>query len=239
MTEKREAIIGVSSLYGKKLGMSCVFTEDGVRVPMTLIEISENCIYSSNSDNNALIIANHQCKEKHINNPQVAEYNKVNLPFFKNRMQVYFDINNEEYDAESLNGLYLSGDLSSVFYLGQKINVRARSIGKGTAGGHKRHGFAINNQSGGSKTRRSIGSTGQRQDPGKVFKGKKMPGRLGNKEVTVCNLEVVYIGENFIGVKGCVPGSKNSTVRISPAKSLHSQFMPVKFENRIEIKENE
>ena len=119
---------------------------------------------------------------------------------------------------------------------GQFVDVSANSIGKGFAGGMKRHNFAGNRATHGvSISHRSHGSTGQCQDPGKVFKGKKMAGRLGNKKVTIQNLKVLKIDldNNIILVKGAVPGHKGSMISVFDSvkknKKLNQTKMMLKF----------
>ena len=198
-------------LIGTKLGMTREFLETGQSVPVTVIKIEKGRVLDVIS------------KEK-------RGYNAVKIGFFKlknskltKQMKGYFAKKNtepkkilKEYRIEN-NAAYKEGNEIGLEIFKDKkfIDVRSKTIGKGFAGVMKRWNFGgLRASHGVSVSHRSHGSTGQRQDPGKVFKGKKMAGHMGDKSRTILNLEVIKsdIENNLIYLRGSIPGSKNSTV---------------------------
>ncbi len=198
-------------LIGTKLGMTREFLETGQSVPVTVIKIEKGRVLD-------VIL-----KEK-------RGYNAVKIGFFKlknskltKQMKGYFAKKNtepkkilKEYRVEN-NAVYKEGNEIGLEIFKDKkfIDVRSKTIGKGFAGVMKRWNFGgLRASHGVSVSHRSHGSTGQRQDPGKVFKGKKMAGHMGDKSRTILNLEVIKsdIENNLIYLRGSIPGSKNSTV---------------------------
>ena len=198
-------------LIGTKLGMTREFLETGQSVPVTVIKIEKGRVLD-------VIL-----KEK-------RGYNAVKIGFFKlknskltKQMKGYFAKKNtepkkilREYRVED-NAMYKEGNEIGLEIFKDKkfIDVRSKTIGKGFAGVMKRWNFGgLRASHGVSVSHRSHGSTGQRQDPGKVFKGKKMAGHMGDKSRTILNLEVIKsdIENNLIYLRGSIPGSKNSTV---------------------------
>lgn len=205
-----------AGLIAKKIGMSRICTEDGVYVPVTLLHV-DNCrvISQKNKEKDgytALQLGFSERKEKHVAKPQLENYKKISqTPAAK---LVEFKVSDE-------NLLDVGSKLlPSHFTTSQFVDVVGTSIGKGFAGVIKRHNFrSLRATHGVSITHRSHGSTGNRQDPGKVFKGKKMAGHLGNERVTIQNLQVMLTDDekNILVVKGAVPGSKGSIVLIKDA----------------------
>ena len=198
-------------LIGTKLGMTREFLETGQSVPVTVVKIEKGRVLDVIS------------KEK-------RGYNAVKIGFFKlknskltKQMKGYFAKKNtepkkilKEYRVEN-NAVYKEGNEIGLEIFKDKkfIDVRSKTIGKGFAGVMKRWNFGgLRASHGVSVSHRSHGSTGQRQDPGKVFKGKKMAGHMGDKSRTILNLEVIKsdIENNLIYLRGSIPGSKNSTV---------------------------
>ena len=161
----------------------------------------------------ALIVGFDKQNIKAINKPQKEFFSKIKLEPSKKIKE--FRVSEENFVDKGINIIV------SHFVVGQFVDVRANSIGKGFAGAMKRHNFAgLRASHGVSISHRSHGSTGNSQDPGRVWKGKKMAGRLGNKKITIQSLEVVSIDEerSLILVKGGVPGSVGSWVEIYDAK---------------------
>ena len=198
-------------LIGTKLGMTREFLETGQSVPVTVVKIEKGRVLDLIS------------KEK-------AGYNAVKIGFFKlknskltKQMKGYFAKKNtepkkilKEYRVEN-NAEYKEGNEIGLEIFKDKkfIDVRSKTIGKGFAGVMKRWNFGgLRASHGVSVSHRSHGSTGQRQDPGKVFKGKKMAGHMGDKSRTILNLEVIRsdLDNNLIYLRGSIPGSKNSIV---------------------------
>ena len=201
-------------ILAEKLGMSRYYDEDSSNQAVTLLKVS-NCkvVSIKNKDKNGYnsVTLSHG-KSKNPNKPFKSFLKKNNLsPFHRSR----------EFRVDSTENFKVGDEINvSNFIVGQYVDVSSNSIGKGFAGGMKRHNFAGNRATHGvSISHRSHGSTGQCQDPGKVFKGKKMAGRLGNKKITVQNLLVLKIDKvnNLLIVKGAVPGHKGCMVRVVDA----------------------
>lgn len=205
-----------SGLLAKKLGMTRVFNDGGEHVPVTVLQV-DNCqvVDVRTLDKNgyfAVQVGVGNAKTKNVSKPMRGHYAKAKVEP-KGRL-VEFRV--------SEDAMLNVGDEITVehFVSGQKIDVAGTSIGKGFAGGMKRHNFAgLEASHGVSISHRSHGSTGNSQDPGKVFKGKKMAGHMGAERVTVQNLSVVRIDseQGLILVSGAVPGSKGGWVEVFDA----------------------
>lgn len=214
-----------TGLIAKKVGMSRVFDQDGLNIPVTLLQL-DNCrvlekkTFKKNGYN-ALLISYGKKKKNRINKCVKGFFTKI---------KEEPSIKQKEFRVSEEGMLDVGSEITTDhFIVGQKVDVRGETIGKGFAGGMKRHNFGGNRASHGvSISHRSHGSTGQCQDPGKVFKGKKMAGRLGGVYRTIQNLEVIKTlkNENLIIVKGSVPGPKGLFVTI---------FDSVKFKNSVEL----
>ncbi len=203
-----------SGLIAKKLGMTRIFSKNGEHVPVSVLLLDNVQVVSIKNYNNktSLQIGAGNAKIKNVSNAMKGYFKKSSvLPKIK---LVEFNVTK---DALLDVG---STFKASHFVEGQKVDVVGRSQGKGFAGAMKRHNFSgLRASHGVSISHRSHGSTGQCQDPGKVFKGKKMAGHMGYRRVTTQNLNVVKIDDenNLIFVSGAVPGAKNSWICISDA----------------------
>ena len=202
-----------AGLIGTKIGSTSYFSADGFVIPITLIKI-EDCIVSAiktkiKDGYFAVQLASIDKKSKNprINKPQKKIFSSINI----NPKKVI-----KEFRVIEENLLEIGSFLNvSHFVKEQKIDVTGISIGKGFAGPMKRHNFGgLRASHGVSASHRSLGSTGNCQDPGRVFKGKKMAGHMGATQVTKQNLKIVNIdlNNNLIAIKGSVPGKKNSIV---------------------------
>ena len=199
-------------LLAEKIGMTRFYDKEMVNHSVTILKV-QNCKIISKKN-----------KEKHGYNSITLSFgitnknpNKAFQGFLKkNNLKVYSK--SQEFRVDNTEVFQVGKDINANnFMVGQFVDVSSNSIGKGFAGGMKRHNFAGNRATHGvSISHRSHGSTGQCQDPGKVFKGKKMAGRLGNKRVTVQNLKVLSIDldNNLLVLKGAVPGHKGSLIRV-------------------------
>ena len=203
-------------LIAQKLGMSRVFTEDGNHVPVTVLKL-DNCqvvaVRTEDKDGyNAVQLGIGKAKVKNTNKPMRGHFAKANVE--PKRKLAEFRVS-----ADAL--LDVGAELSvDHFVEGQFVDVAGTSIGKGFAGAMKRHGFkGLRASHGVSVSHRSHGSTGHSQDPGKVFKGKKMAGHMGDKRVTVQNLVVVSTDDErgLIFVRGAVPGAEGGVVYVNDA----------------------
>ena len=205
-----------TGLIAKKLGMSRIFDVDGTHVPVTVLQVEGlEVVAVKTQEKDGYTSVQLGCgavKTKNLSKPLKGYFAKANVEPKKKLAEF----------RVSEDCLLNVGDKLSVehFVPGQYVDVCGTSIGKGFAGVMKRHNFAgLEASHGVSISHRSHGSTGQRQDPGKVFKGKKMAGHMGDERVTVQNLKVVSVNadKGLIMVKGGVPGSDNSWVYVTDA----------------------
>ena len=193
-----------------KVGMTQIFNEDGVLTPVTVLQAGPCVVTQIKTVENdgycAVQVGYADKKEKATNKPLKGHFDKAGVSPKKFVKEFKFE-NVEEYTV----GQEIKAD---IFAEGDKIDATATSKGKGFAGGIKRHGLSTGPKTHGSKYHRHAGSNGSASDPSKVFKGKKMPGQMGAKQVTIQNLEVVKVDveNNLILVKGSVPGPKKSLV---------------------------
>ena len=205
-------------LVGRKCGMTRVFTEDGVSIPVTVIEAQPNRITqvkTADTDGyRALQVTAGAVKPSRVSRPQAGHFAKAKVE--AGDLITEFRLSDGD-QADYQVGSDLSVDL---FEAGQKVDVIGTSIGKGFAGTVKRHNFRTQDAThGNSLSHRAPGSIGQNQTPGRVFKGKKMAGHMGNVRRTVQNLEVVRVDSerNLLMVKGAVPGARGGDVIVTPA----------------------
>lgn len=204
-------------LVGKKSGMTRVFTEDGVSVPVTVIEVSPNRVIRLKTEESdgytAIQVTAGDVKQNRVTRPAAGEFAKASVQAGRGLWEFRVDELPEE--------LAVGGEITvEQFEPGQKVDVRGVSKGKGYAGTIKRWNFrGQDNTHGNSISHRAPGSIGQCQTPGRVFKGKKMSGHLGNVKVTTQNLEVVRVDNerNLLLIKGAVPGPAGGDVYIRPA----------------------
>ena len=215
-----------TGLVAQKLGMSRVFTDAGVHVPVTVLKVDDCRVIAvrrtETEGYNAVQLGIGKAKAKNTPNAMRGHFAKAKVE--PKKKLVEFRVSDD--------GLLDVGSQLCVthFVTGQYVDVTGDSIGKGFAGAMKRHGFkGLRASHGVSISHRSHGSTGQCQDPGKVFKGKKMAGHMGASQITTQNLEVIETDEDngLILVKGAVPGSKGGWVTIKDAvKKAMPQGVP-------------
>ncbi len=210
-------------LVGQKCGMMRKFTELGESVSVTVMKVEPNRvtqIKTVETDGYAAVqVTTGTCKSSRLNKAQAKHYAKANTEPGRGLWE--FRLNTSEEAATTALGDELKVD---IFTIGQCVNVRSVSRGKGFAGAVKRHNFRTQDAThGNSLSHRAPGSIGQNQTPGRVFKGKKMAGQMGNKKTTVRNLEIVDIDveRNLILVKGGVPGAPGGNVMILPVSVDH------------------
>ena len=205
-------------VVGRKIGMTRVFTEEGVSLPVTVIEVEPNKVTQVKTDEidgySAVQVTTGTRKAKRVTKPAAGHYAKAGVEAGRGLWEFRLD------EGEGTE-LELKSEIKvDIFEAGQKVDVTGTSIGKGFAGAVKRHHFAMQDAThGNSISHRAPGSIGQCQTPGRVFKGKKMAGHMGAVKRTMQNLEVVRVdGErNLLLVKGAVPGSKGGSVIVRPA----------------------
>ena len=209
-----------TGVIAKKVGMTRLFQEDGRHVPVTVLALDNvQVVARREADRDGYVavqVGSGEAKQKNVNKPQREAFAKAEVPL---KMKV------AEFRLEDEQGLLPVGSHISAehFVAGQKVDITGHTQGKGFQGGMKRWGFGgLRATHGVSLSHRSLGSTGQRQDPGKVFKNKKMAGHMGDKRRTQQNLEVVRTDaeRGLIFVKGSVPGSKNGWLLVRDAVKL-------------------
>ena len=204
----------MKGILGKKLGMTQIFTEEGIVVPVTVVEAGPNVVTQvktvEKDGYNAIQVGFEDAKEKSLNKPQKGHLAAANV--LKKHLKEFRVDAVEEFTA----GQEIKADL---FAAGEKIDVTGTSKGKGFQGPIKRHGQSRGPESHGSRYHRRPGSMGACSFPGRVFKNKKLAGHMGSVKVTVQNLEVVRVDadKNLILVKGAIPGPKGSMVTIKEA----------------------
>jgi large subunit ribosomal protein L3 len=204
-------------LLGRKIGMTRVFTAEGVSVPVSVVEVHPNRvsqIKTLDADGySAVQLTGGTKKANRVSKPMAGHFAKAEIEAGDMQMEFWID-SEDEFKA----GQVLS--VADVFAAGQYVDVSGTSKGKGFAGTVKRHNFRTQDAThGNSRSHRVPGSIGQNQTPGRVFKGKKMAGHLGNVRCTVQSLELVRVDaeRNLLLIKGAIPGAPGSRVEIKPA----------------------
>jgi len=206
-----------TGVLARKVGMTRVYTPNREHNSVTVLKLPSSIVIGHRKTEvdgyNALILGFEKVNPKYLKKPQKEFFSKIKQEPLKKVKE--FRISEENFVEKG------KSIISSHFVVGQYVDIRSDSIGKGFAGAMKRHNFAgLRASHGVSISHRSHGSTGNSQDPGRVWKGKKMAGQMGNKKVTIQSLEVVSIDEerSLILVKGGVPGSIGGWVEITDAK---------------------
>ncbi|MGI9366233.1 MAG: 50S ribosomal protein L3 [Rhizobiaceae bacterium] len=205
-----------SGVIAQKVGMTRIYTDEGVNVPVTVLRMENVQVVSQRTNEKngytAVQLGAGKAKVKNVSKPMRGHYAVAKVE--PKRKLAEFRVSED-------NLIDVGSELSAEhFVAGQKVDVTGTSIGKGFAGAMKRHNFGgLRASHGVSVSHRSHGSTGQCQDPGKVFKGKKMAGHMGSTRVTTQNLEVVKTDADrgLLMIKGAVPGSKGSWIMIRDA----------------------
>ena len=205
-------------LVGRKVGMTRIFTEDGATVPVTVLDVSNNRvtqIKTPETDGYAAVqVTFGQRRASRVGKPLAGHLAKAGVE--AGHVLKEFPVS-----AAELSSLKPGDQISvTIFSVGQKVDVTGTSLGKGYAGGIKRHNFSSNRAShGNSVSHNAPGSIGMNQDPGRVFPGKRMSGHLGDAKATIQNLEIVRVDaeRQLLLVRGAVPGSKGSDVVVRAA----------------------
>ena len=204
----------MKAIIGKKIGMTQIFDENGYVIPVTVIEAGPCTVAQVKSVEtdgyNAVQLGFGEVKDKHINKPEKGHFAKSKLSAKKHLREFRVE------EADVKVGDEVKAD---VFAAGDKIDVQGTTKGKGFQGVIKRHGQSRGPMGHGSMYHRRPGSMGSTSTPGRVFKGKKLPGHMGVQTVTIQNLDVVRVDmdKNVILVKGSVPGPKGAILKIKSA----------------------
>lgn len=199
-------------IIGKKLGMAQIFDEKGNVIPVTVIEAGP-CVVAQvktveTDGYNAIQLGFGDVKTKHINKPEMGHFAKSKLANKKHL---------REFRLDSIDGVNVGDELKAdVFQAGDKVDIQGISKGKGFQGVIKRHGQHRGPMAHGSMYHRRPGSMGSTSTPGRVFKGKNLPGHTGRETVTIQNLDVIRVDmdKNVLLVKGSVPGAKGAILKI-------------------------
>ncbi len=210
-------------VIGRKCGMTRVFTADGASIPVTVIEVAPNRVSQvktvETDGYRALQVTIGERRASRVSKAMSGHFAKAGVA--AGRSVVEFRLNDGE-GSDVAVGAEIKAD---IFAVGQAVDVTGVTIGKGFAGTVKRHNFSMKDAThGNSLSHRTPGSIGQRQTPGRVMKGKKMSGHMGDVQCTVQNLEVVKVDaeRNLLLVSGAVPGAKGGDVIIRPAVKARS-----------------
>lgn len=205
-------------LVGKKCGMTRIFTEAGVSIPVTVVEVTANRISQIKTPDTdgyqAIQVTTGERRDSRVNAAQKGHFAKAGVAAGRGTWE--FRVEDSELEGREA-GSEIAADL---FQVGQIVDVIGTSKGKGFQGGIKRHNFRSQDWThGNSVSHRVVGSTGQNQTPGRVFKGKKMPGQMGNKRVTVQGLEVISVDaeKGILVIKGAIPGANGGDVLVRPS----------------------
>lgn len=206
----------MKGILGKKVGMTQIFDQDGTVIPVTLIEAGPCYVTQRKTVEkdgyNAIQLGFGEVPEKRLNKPSAGHLKKSNSPSLK-YLREFRVADPEEYtDGQQID--------VSIFEVGDRVDVVGTSKGKGFAGVVKRHGFRGGPKTHGQSDRwRASGSVGAGSTPGRVLKGIRMAGRMGNERVTVQNVKVALVDadKNLLAIKGAVPGAKNGLVVVSEA----------------------
>lgn len=202
----------MKGILGKKLGMTQLFDENGVVIPVTVVEagpIVVTQIKTEETDGyNAVQVGYLERKEKHSNQPMKGHFDRAGVELKKHL---------REFVVESTEGYELGQEIKvDIFEANQHVDVIGTSKGKGTQGSIKRHNYSRGPEAHGSKSHRVAGARSAGSYPARVFKGRKGSGKMGNERVTVQNLEVVRVDvdKNLLLIKGAIPGPKGGLVTI-------------------------
>ena len=204
-------------IVGRKTGMTRIFTADGTSIPVTVVEATPNRVTqvktSERDGYDAVQVAVGERKASRVSKPEAGQYSKAGVAAGRGMWELLLQAG-----AESPA---VGAEITvATFAAGQKVDVTGQSRGKGFQGVIKRWNFSMQDAThGNSRSHRAPGSIGQNQSPGRVFKGKKMAGHMGDRRVTVQTLEVVRVDaeRNLLLIKGAVPGAPGSDVIVRPA----------------------
>ncbi len=202
----------MKGIIGKKIGMTQIFDEKGNVIPVTVIEAAGNIVAqvkTTETDGyNAIQLGYGEVKANRINKPEAGHFAKAKI---ENRKHL------REFRTDDVANYKVGDEVKvDIFATGDRVDVQGTSKGKGFQGVIKRHGQSRGPMTHGSMYHRRPGSMGQRSTPGRVFKGKKLPGHMGRVTVTIQNLDVVKVDtdKNVILVKGSVPGAKGAILKV-------------------------
>jgi large subunit ribosomal protein L3 len=202
----------VNKIFGEKIGMTRYFFDEGRSVPVTIIKATPCVVVQKKTAQkdgyDAIQVGFQEQKENRLNKPVKGHFKKAGTALFKHLKEIKVE-NADDFSV----GQEIKVD---IFNIGETVHISGKSKGRGFAGVIKRHGFSGGKKTHGCRSHRVPGSIGASATPGKVFKGKKLPGRMGSERTTLKNMKVLDIRPemDMIAIKGAVPGSKGSIVEI-------------------------
>lgn len=204
-------------LLGRKIGMTRIFTAEGISIPVSVVEVNPNRVSQlknvENDGYTAVQLTGGTKKSSHVNKPMAGHFAKAEIE--AGDMICEFRVDTTE--GITTGQLF---NIADVFSEGQFVDVAGLTKGKGFAGTVKRHNFRTQDAThGNSRSHRVPGSIGQNQSPGRVFKGKKMAGQMGNKRCTTQSLELIRVDKerNLLLIKGAIPGAPGARIEVKPA----------------------
>ncbi|MEO1131374.1 MAG: 50S ribosomal protein L3 [Cyanobacteria bacterium J06639_1] len=206
-------------LLGKKLGMTQIFDEEGLSIPVTAVQVGPCTVTQIKTDAtdgyNAIQIGFDSAKEKHLTKPEKGHLAKAGVEEFLRHLKEFRVDSTDEYEL----GQAVTADS---FEAGQLVDISGTTIGRGFAGYQKRHNFRRGPMAHGSKNHRLPGSTGAGTTPGRIYPGKRMAGRYGGKRTTIRKLTVVRVDadRNLLLIKGAVPGVEGGLIEVRPAVKI-------------------
>ena len=205
-------------IIGKKVGMTQIFDEKGNVIPVTAIETEGNIVAQiktvETDGYQSVQLGYGDVKDKHINKPEAGHFAKSKLPNKKHL---------REFRLDSVENYKVGDEVKvDIFEAGEKVDIQGTSKGKGFQGVIKRHGQHRGPMGHGSMYHRRPGSMGSTSTPGRVFKGKKLPGHMGVQKITIQNLEIIKVDmdKNVLLVKGSVPGPKGAILKIKSSVKM-------------------
>ncbi len=204
-------------VIGEKLGMTQIYDEQGLCIPVTVVKVEPAVVTQvktvETDGYNAIQVGVVSAKEKHLTKAQIGHFKKNNLENFRHLQEFRID-NSADYTVGQAIDLSFLSEVA-------KVDVTGKSIGKGFQGTVKRHNFSRGPMAHGSKNHRAPGSIGAGTTPGRVIKGKKMAGNMGNERVTVTKLKLVKVDaeKNLLLIKGAIPGTEGKLVTVKPSRT--------------------
>lgn len=202
----------MSTLLARKVGMTRVFQEDGTAVPVTVLEAGPCTVVArktTDSDGYEAVQAGYtELSEKRCNKPMTGHFKKAGVSPKRRLYEFRVNADNELKPGDELT--------AALFEAGDRVDITGKTKGKGFQGVIKRHGMGGGPGGHGSHFHRAPGSVGQSADPSKIYKGKRMPGRMGNGRRTMQNLEVIQVDpeKKLLVVRGCIPGPKGGVIEV-------------------------
>jgi len=203
----------INKMFGKKLGMTRYFIDEGECVPVTLIKAGPCVVIQKKSTEKegyeAIQVGFQEQKERRLSKPLVGHFSKAGDRYFSHLKEIRVEKSDEFELGQELN--------ADIFQIGDLVKVTGKSKGRGFAGVMKRWGFSGGKKTHGSRSHRVPGSIGQSATPGRVYKGKKFPGRMGFQNTTIKNLMVLDVRPeiNLIALKGTLPGARDNIIEIT------------------------